>query len=573
MKPRAPKAAASPKAAAALQSRPAPTAAPAPNAANASTPGQRRIELPEIFEPVTEAESSRHDDEAPVRNVLFVARSPALKNFLAPVFQREQCRLFVTSTRDETEEILAAHSIDHILVAQDSVDEFSQWVAQGVTVSLGAEVSVLSSVSAQLLDNPAPYSKMIRTVLAAVQAGVDDTLATGDSVAPHALVARDVRDLGKALGLRRLAVDGSQVAVWLLTPTPPPSPLNFDDLPRSLERARLLHFPWRIDAAIERVSELLAGREPLESSGALRNESNLAAQIIALAWYRHCFEEVTAPSDEPADVKGRLRSVAGRLATHDVVEAYIRLIEAGEGAGRASAGGRVVVVTASDDFARDMSTRFGRLAITVERVARTTDARAACERTPTTAVIVDFTSLGMEAAHASVLLRLLPNLRLYASIDSNDPSVTLDLIDTGFDDVITSSRDLDVLVARINRETRRPSPRSAADESPGFRGMFAALSFVDLVQSLAQSRKSVRIDLDRGDGMPAVIYLDAGRLVYARTGSVSGVDAVYDMIAWGDEGRFAVEPASTFPPANVTEATEAILMEGCRRFDESRAAT
>jgi len=219
-----------------------------------------------------------------------------------------------------------------------------------------------------------------------------------------------------------------------------------------------------------------------------------------------------------------------------------------------------------------MARRFARLGVSMERVARTTDARLACERTPATAVVVDFTSLGMEAAHASVLLRLLPDLRLYAYIDMNDPSVTLDLIDAGFDDVITSPRDLDVLAARINREARRTrTADSPAGSAPGFRGTFAALSFVDLVQSLSQSRKSVRIDLDRGDGEPGVVFLEGGLLVHARAGSIQGVDAVYQFIFWGDEGRFAVEPVTSFPKRNVSLPTEAVLMEGCRLYDESRA--
>jgi hypothetical protein len=32
-----------------------------------------------------------------------------------------------------------------------------------------------------------------------------------------------------------------------------------------------------------------------------------------------------------------------------------------------------------------------------------------------------------------------------------------------------------------------------------------------------------------------------------------------------------VDDVSEFPPGNIAEATEAVLMEGCRLFDESHA--
>lgn len=526
-----------------------------------------RIELPELFE--REEQDPQADDAtaapAPDRGVLLVARSPALKNFLVPIFIREGRHTFAASTREEIELILHEETIGHILVAQEMLEEFSKWMSEGHGTPVGVEISVLGTVSGTLLDNPASYSKMLRAVFSAVQILAEDRLAHAGVSAPYALVTRDVRDLAKVFGLRRVATDGVQVAAWLLTPAPPATPAPFRDLARSIAQARALAFPWRIDALLEKMRALFAGEEH-PTAGATLQEVDVAAQILAIAWYRHAVGVGDAP-EETAAVKGRLRAAVGRVASLEVVEAYVRMLES---AGADSERRQVVVVSLADEMVKEMSPRFGRMGMPIVHKSSMADARPYCEATPPVAVLVDFSTLGMEAARLSVVLRLIPNLMLYAIVESSDPGVTLDLIDAGFDDVLSPPLDWDVVAARVSRAARGMA-RKQVRESVGFRGTFASFSFVDLIQSLSQSRKSARVDLLRGDGEGAVIYLDSGRLVHGRAGTNAGNDAVYRVITWGDDGAFTVEPVSTFPVANITDPTEAVLMEGCRLFDESQA--
>jgi hypothetical protein len=68
-----------------------------------------------------------------------------------------------------------------------------------------------------------------------------------------------------------------------------------------------------------------------------------------------------------------------------------------------------------------------------------------------------------------------------------------------------------------------------------------------------------------------MVHLDQGRLMHGRSGTLVGAESVFHVISWGDDGSFTVVPVDTFPPANITDATEAVLMEGLRRFDESHA--
>jgi DNA-binding response OmpR family regulator len=535
----------------------------------------RRIELPELFEPDDRPADDAVVESAPDRCVLLVTHSPALKNFLAPIFRREDCDTLVASTRDEVAQMLSEHAVSHILVAHDLVEEFSKWAAAGGLAAAGAEVSVLGQVSTTLLENPTSYARMFKSVMACAQLLSDERASRLNASAPYVLITRDVAELCRSFGLRRLATDGAQLAAWLLIPPAPGTSAPFRDLARSIAAARTLNFPWRIDLLIERMRSFYAGQAHPAAPDAKSHEMDIAAQVLALAWYRHAVLPVSmgGPASEADDRNSRqlLRSVAGRLASIDVVEAYLRLLE---NAGATNDAGKrqvVVLVTADDATVRDLSASFGRLGLRLVHRRSMTEARPYCEQLPPAGVIVDFASLGMDAARVAVVLRLIPGILMYALVEAVDPAVTLDLIDMGFDDVLPAPHDFGLISARITRAVRQARRSPARDGQTGFRGVFTALSFVDLVQSLSQSRKSVRVELTRGDGEAAMVHLQDGRLVHARAGSLQGVDAVYNVITWGDDGSFAVVPVDTFPPANITETVESVLMEGCRRYDESHA--
>ena len=65
--------------------------------------------------------------------------------------------------------------------------------------------------------------------------------------------------------------------------------------------------------------------------------------------------------------------------------------------------------------------------------------------------------------------------------------------------------------------------------------------------------------------------MDQGRPVFAQCGEVAGVEAIYSIITWREEGSFVVEPEDKFPQANIEATMNSILMEGCRLLDESNA--
>lgn len=100
--------------------------------------------------------------------------------------------------------------------------------------------------------------------------------------------------------------------------------------------------------------------------------------------------------------------------------------------------------------------------------------------------------------------------------------------DAGVDDVLAPPHDFDVMTARITRSVRGLSRRRAPGPPGGFNASFEAFSFIDLIQSLGQSPKSVRIDLRNGSGEEGVIFMDRGRMVYAACGGLLGEEAAPD---------------------------------------------
>jgi hypothetical protein len=86
---------------------------------------------------------------------------------------------------------------------------------------------------------------------------------------------------------------------------------------------------------------------------------------------------------------------------------------------------------------------------------------------------------------------------------------------------------------------------------------------------LSQSLKTVRVDLSNSTSEKAVLFMQKGRFTHATCAESAGPEAVYRVIAWGDDGEFTVCEESTFPTATIQASTESLLMEGCRLLDEA----
>ena len=82
---------------------------------------------------------------------------------------------------------------------------------------------------------------------------------------------------------------------------------------------------------------------------------------------------------------------------------------------------------------------------------------------------------------------------------------------------------------------------------------------------------SARAKEDSGDEKIAVFGFRDGRLIAATVQELTGPEAVYAFLAW-NRGQFKFVPGDPGSGAPFAQSVEHLLLEGCRRVDESRQA-
>jgi DNA-binding response OmpR family regulator len=537
----------------------------------------RLVHLPELFgEPAT-APEAQASDAPPMDRVLMIASGATRKNFLPPIFEREGKRLMVATTAEEALEALTEGPVTSVLLAADMQEVFKHWRTDGRVPNPEAEITVFNSVSGSLLENPVPYGPVVKSLRSAVQTLAQFRAAQHQVRPPYGLMVNDVTALAKALEMRRVVIDALHLGLHLLLPAPLPAGTEgakvkepFKDFASSTELATRLRFPWDLGLLLSTCRGFYDGRTKLTDKGYA--EVLLAAQVLAIVWFRHTLAPNTDASNEEGALALRttLRVQAGRLATLDTIEEYLQIITERDGlAGEPSE--RRVLLVGTDRIARALSPAFERVACETSALKDLTQAQTAAERQPPAAVVVDQQIFGEEVAKFSRIVKLGGRSLLFVLTDSSEPALVLNLLDIGVDDVFGPPHDFDLIAARISRAIRsRPREAPGTVAQPGqFSATFEHFSFLDLAQMLSQSLKTVRVDLSTSSGEKAVLFMQKGRFTHGTCGDVLGPEAIYRVIAWGQDGEFTVSEESTFPPQTISASTESLLMEGCRLLDEA----
>jgi len=160
-------------------------------------------------------------------------------------------------------------------------------------------------------------------------------------------------------------------------------------------------------------------------------------------------------------------------------------------------------------------------------------------------------------------------------VDSSSTSRLTKLLERGIEDIIALDGSLDLLIVKMRKAWDRiqaeDKETSEGEQSNGSRGRLSDMNLIDLLQALGPSRKTVRITItaENSDDGRLIIYLDQGNITFAQFKDKTGPEAVYEGIAWTD-GSWTVEPvlAESLPESNNQLPNESILMEGCRLLDE-----
>ena len=546
---------------------------PAASGPTAPAPG---VELPELFpsDPVLEQGNDDAAPTGPASRLLMVVEGAAHRNFLPPVFAKENCELVVASTVDDVREALAGAPFDQVLVSRALWESVGEWLRSGQIRAPEAEIIMFPSVSGALRENPAPYDVIVRGLRAAAVALAEARVDHSSSSPPYGLMADDLEALGRRYGLRRLAMDGVYLGLHLLLPAQGAEEAGagpFSDLPTSLEHASALRFPFPVETLLGVCHALFRGRVKPDAPGKWGEELHLAAQMLALVWYRHTI--VAAAEVAPGAATGAaLRGEAGALAGLELIEVYLRII-ADRGESATEGDQRDVLLVGGTRIDRTLAARLRRLGCRTIDATDVRDARTVVDRRAPAALVLDDDALQGDVAAFCRDLRD-DDVLVFVLCDTVEAARTLALLDAGADDVFAPPHDFDVVSARISRAIRTRARAGAGGAATGSGGEFSAsfeiFSFLDLVQTLSHSRKTARIEVRRGDGEQAVVFTDGGRIVHAIAGDLLGEEAVYRIISWEDDGGFVVHPETDAPAPTIHVATDAVLMEGCRRLDESR---
>lgn len=103
----------------------------------------------------------------------------------------------------------------------------------------------------------------------------------------------------------------------------------------------------------------------------------------------------------------------------------------------------------------------------------------------------------------------------------------------------------------------------------GVKGWLKDMGLVDIVQIFNAERKTVAIHLGSEMGYGCV-YLKGGYIIHATYREFTGSTALFQLLAWKD-GEFEVEIDATTEERTINKPAEAVILEGLRLLDESRA--
>jgi DNA-binding response OmpR family regulator len=141
-------------------------------------------------------------------------------------------------------------------------------------------------------------------------------------------------------------------------------------------------------------------------------------------------------------------------------------------------------------------------------------------------------------------------------------------LELGADDFLSKETSVRELLIRIQLLMKRYSDLARGRQETGMSGEIEIIGAPGILQVCHLSRLTGTLEAQR-DGDEARVRFHEGEIVGADCQGAAGVDAVFAFLSW-EGGRFQFTPG---PPAEgrpLGTSFSQLLLEGCRRLDESR---
>ena len=189
-------------------------------------------------------------------------------------------------------------------------------------------------------------------------------------------------------------------------------------------------------------------------------------------------------------------------------------------------------------------------------------------------VVLAATNLAaLDGFELCVRVRARPGGRDVAFILLGDDDTLADRIksiEVGADDYLLKPPHVQEVVARVRallQRRDRESFNASARAAEAFAGQLADLPVAELLQVVADSRRSGIVHLRGAREAPATVYFRQGQIVDAEVGRLSGINAISRLFSWND-GSFEVHWKPIRRPNAIGMATPELVLEGMKRLDE-----
>ncbi|MFQ5586028.1 MAG: DUF4388 domain-containing protein [Thermodesulfobacteriota bacterium] len=101
-------------------------------------------------------------------------------------------------------------------------------------------------------------------------------------------------------------------------------------------------------------------------------------------------------------------------------------------------------------------------------------------------------------------------------------------------------------------------------------GRLRDMGLADIIQVFHMQNKTTAIRVGSGEGY-GMVYMRGGKVVHATYRDLTGEDAFYRLIGWGD-GEFEVETNLASPDTTIHTDVEQLLLESAKKLDEGGGA-